>query len=463
MALRRGPYIQCMSRRDAFIIWHTDTVEDSVVELGISTSNYNMRFRNTVSVNTFVSVATDGADNLYKHVVKVSGLNSNTQYYYRIGNNGAILQGDGDNFFWTMPDKFDSNTTKRIWSVADTGTGGINQVRTSFFAYNGITTTSQGTKVNAMITIGDNVYGGNGEYVDYQNDFFGQGTNAVFERPLKRFNLFTETGNHDYDLVTANVLNVGVAYYAIFNLPQLTECGGVASFTPRYYSFEIGDAHFIGLDVFLTSQSNVGSVEWNWLKNDLENTRKQISLGKTKWIIVFVHFPAFSDSSSHTTFGDTSREGSIFRDRMLPLLHRYNVDLVLYGHVHAYQRSVFLHDFNAPGGFSITNNVWLPYRTVGSAAYFGTGPSYDKITYSGTVHAAQGHGGASPYTVAAPTANYGGLNCVALWQSTSSSEYGSGVIDITPNGGISGSDRLTYRMVSNANTFTVRDTFHIDK
>lgn len=451
MALTRGPYIQSMSRRDAFIVWYTNTVEDSVVELGLSTSNYNMRFRNNVLINS-VSTLDNPDDTFYKHIVKVSGLNPNTQYYYRVGNNTTILQGNGDNFFWTMPDKFDNVTTKRIWSVADTGTGGIEQVRTSFFNFNGTTTTQQGTKINAMITIGDNVYGNNGEYTDFDLGFFSSGNNNRFEVPLKRYNLFTETGNHDYDF---NMGDTNIAYYALFNLPQLTECGGIPSFSLRYYTFEVGDVYFIALDDFdKYVDPLVNSFQWRWLKFNLDNARKQIQNGKTKWIIVYTHFPAFSDSTSHTTFGDTTREGSVFRDNTLPLLHRYNVDLILYGHVHAYQRSVFLHDFNAPGGFSLTNNVWAPYRTVGSAAYFGRGPSYDKITYSGTVHAAQGNGGASFYGIG----TYGGLTCVGV-----ANEYGSGVIDITPGAGISGSDRLTYRMVTSVNTSTVRDTFYIDK
>lgn len=455
MALTRGPFIQSMSRRDAFIVWYTNTVEDSVVQLGSTVGNYNMIFRNTVPVNVFPFCSVDGNDTAYKHVVKVSGLASNTKYFYTIGNNNNVIQGNSDNFFWTMPDKFDNSTTKRIWAVADTDTGGLNQTRDSFLIFNGTTTTQEGTKINAMITVGDNVYDNDGLYVDYNDLFFAATTNNYFSRVLKRYNLFTETGNHDYLLNTGNVLPMSNPYYTIFNIPQLTECGGVASFKPRFYSFDIGDVHFIGLDVFLPSESNVAGVQWSWLRNDLENAKKQISLGKTKWVIVFVHYPPFSESSSHSTFNNTSREGSIFRDRMLPLIHRYNVDLVLYGHVHAYQRSLFLHDFNGPNGFSLTNNVWAPYRTVGSAAYFGRGPSYDKITYSGTVHAAQGHGGASFYQL---PGNYGGLNCVGVVN-----EYGSGVIDITPGAGISGSDRLTYRMVSSLNSSTVRDTFYIDK
>jgi predicted phosphohydrolase len=451
MALVRGPFIQSTSRRDTNIIWYTDTVEDSVVKVGTAVNNYTMTFKNTTPINTVASVPrqTDNVyGNYYKHTVRVTGLLPNTQYFYTIGNSTTTLQGNNQNFFWTSVNRNDNTTTKRIWAVADIGIGdatGMESARNAFRNFN------SNTKIDSWLMIGDIAYD-NGLFEEYNNFIFAANSGGGrYETELKKYVTFPLLGNHDYGPSfgsTSNVLPMDAPYFTIFKLPTLTECGGVASFIPRYYSYDVGNIHFITIDGYLTSQTTINSTQYRWLVNDLKNIKGEINQGNKKWIIVYCHFPPFNDGShAGESYGER------FRTDIVPLLHQYNVDLVLYGHDHNYQRSQFMHDFN--GLKASWNASTYSYYPNSNGSGVGAGNSiYNKITYSGTVHIIQGNAGADTYG----SGNYNGLNI-----STIGSTYGSGVIDITPGGGTGGSDRLTYRMITVGGSYQIGDIFHIDK
>ena len=472
MALTRGPFIQSTSRRDTNIIWYTSTVEDSVVKVGTSVGNYTMTFKNTANVNTILSVGRD-TDNVYKHTIRVTGLNPNTQYFYTIGNSNTVLQGNNQNFFWTMPDKNDNVTTKKIWTIADTGIDGLPIARDAFRWYIGSST----NRIDAWIDVGDMVYD-KGFYGDYNNRFFATNSGgAAFEIELKKYNFFSVPGNHDQGTDPANAIPLDSPFFNIFKSPTLTECGGVASFTPqnlstnRFYSFDIGNAHIITLDAYGTTDirnTGAGAInfQYEWLLNDLKNIKGEINQGKKKWIIVCCHHPPFNNGDHHfESYGEN------FRLNVVPLLHEYNVDLVIYGHDHNYQRTQLVHDYNGGGSSGNPGVAWnstlYSYYPNSDGSGVGGNPIYNKVTYSGTVHIIQGNGGADTYT---PNSNttWNGLIISDFGDTAASAPpytYGSGVIEITPGGGVGGTDRLTYTMIR-ANTttvFSIVDRFHIDK
>lgn len=57
---------------------------------------------------------------------------------------------------------------------------------------------------------------------------------------------------------------------------------------------------------------------------------------KTPWLIVLFHVPWYNSNKAHQGAGDH------MMTVMEPLLYAASVDLVLAGHVHAYERSVCL-------------------------------------------------------------------------------------------------------------------------
>ncbi|KAK6230298.1 hypothetical protein QUC31_001816 [Theobroma cacao] len=89
-----------------------------------------------------------------------------------------------------------------------------------------------------------------------------------------------------------------------------------------YYSFEVAEVHVIMLG-FYTDYDEL-SDQYSWLKVD----RK-----KTPFLVVLFHVPRYNRNNAHQGEGDGMMAA------MEPLLYGAGVDLVLAGHVHAYEHS----------------------------------------------------------------------------------------------------------------------------
>ena len=131
-------------------------------------------------------------------------------------------------------------------------------------------------------------------------------------------------------------------YYGIFDLPANGEGGGLASGTEHYYSFDYANIHFICLNSQESNFSGApGSVMYQWLEEDLANTQQ-------KWIVAFWHHPSYTKGSH-----DSDTEGKLIfmRENALPILEAGGVDLVLAGHSHSYERSLFINGHYADSSF----------------------------------------------------------------------------------------------------------------
>ena len=125
--------------------------------------------------------------------------------------------------------------------------------------------------------------------------------------PLDREMKIT-VGNHDD--VSSSLLNQYVSY---FNLSR------------EYYSFNYQNAHF----VVLSTEQTTSSSQYDFVKSDLARAASNSSID---WIIVYMHKPLYTSPSVNPA-------ESTMRDIYHPLFDQYGVDIVLYGHNHAYERS----------------------------------------------------------------------------------------------------------------------------
>jgi len=96
---------------------------------------------------------------------------------------------------------------------------------------------------------------------------------------------------------------------------------------PGYFSFTHGQAQFISLNIY--EPFDPGSVQYRWLAHMLETNR-------FPFIIVAAH-PSPLSGSAHAHDGDVRN----LRKYIVPLLARYNVNLVFGGHDHVYDRSMY--------------------------------------------------------------------------------------------------------------------------
>lgn len=157
----------------------------------------------------------------------------------------------------------------------------------------------------------------------------------VYAPLLRSFALFPITGNHDYDTSS------GAPFLQAFVLPE----DGDSARPERWYSFDWGDVHFVGLD---TEQT--GEAEAAWLDEDLRQN-------ELPWTVVFAHRPPYS-SGEHG--GDAA-----FRQYFVPVLEKYQVPLVLNGHDHDYERTKVLNGVT----YVVTGGGGIGTRPVGSSSF----------------------------------------------------------------------------------------------
>lgn len=141
-----------------------------------------------------------------------------------------------------------------------------------------------------------------------------------------------EDGNKADQWVTFNQITAGIKdkllpvlgnhennsqnYFDNFTLPG----------NERWYKKDYATATIIALDS--TSLLTPGSEQYEWLESVL------IRSDKSKFTIVFFHHPPFST-------GEHKEDELGLRKSIVPLFEKYGVDLVLNGHDHDYERSLY--------------------------------------------------------------------------------------------------------------------------
>ena len=298
--------------------------------------------------------------------MKLSDLTPNTKYYYSIGSLNDTLQGDTNNYFVTLPLQGEEGFYK-IGVFGDCGTNSVVQrnVRDAFVKYLGA------DYMNAWILLGDNAYE-NGTDAQYQPNFFNVYKNEL----LKKYPLFPAPGNHDYGNVdypaaAVPLKNYDVAYHQIFSMPLEGEAGGVASHNSAYYSFDIGNIHFLSLDSYgkeggFQRMYDTLSPQVQWVKKDLEANRNK------GWVVAYWHHPPYTMGSHNS---DKELELVKIRENFITILERLGVDLILCGHSHLYERSSLMaghygmeNTFNA-AAYNLSNSTGTYDGTSNSCPY----------------------------------------------------------------------------------------------
>ena len=354
--LVRGAYLNSVSQSGIVIRWRTDIATDSKVSFGSTLGNYNSSIVNT-------SVTTE-------HIVQLGGLTAATKYFYQIGNSNTVLQGDGENYFYTSP-VAGTVTPVRVWALGDFGAGTTieSQVRDAYM------TNSGSTYTNLFIWLGDNAYE-TGTDANYQANVFG-----YFGNQFKKFPVMPSPGNHEYANVgyqSASALTTNWAYFDNFSMPTAAEAGGIASGTEKYYSYNYANIHFITLDSY-GALNNSSSPMYQWLVSDLASNTQ-------RWTVVYFHHAPYTMGSHNS---DTEAELIAMRQNINPVLELYHVDLVLCGHSHVNERSYLI-----KGHYGLENTFTSAMKMSTATNTFTKAPPYD-----GTIYVVAGTGGKAPGTI----------------------------------------------------------------
>ena len=230
----------------------------------------------------------------------------------------------------------------------------------------------------------------------------------------------------------------GVDYLARYSLPD----NGLPQFAGGWYEFRIGTVAFICLSGDDVTDAGVrafaadpeepstswhlrgysGGAQTRWLEATLAAARGDSSID---WIVVGFHQCACSSAPA----GSESDLG--IRREWLPLFDRYEVDLVLCGHGHGYERS-----FPIRGIDSADTLLPHPVTTTDSGVF---------DTSQGSVHLVLGGAGASPD--AGPASAAADVTETAAWSARrdTATGYGVAVFDVNPGAEAGGQTSITVR------------------
>jgi len=247
--------------------------------------------------------------NGFIYTVKLHDLNPSTKYYYRVGNEEAW---SAECFFTTAPSP-SSPLPFTIAAFGDMGAfpgGGVDALETTKNLI------SHMNEFDLILDAGDLAY-------DYGYQVIWDILGRQIQPLASQIPFMTVVGNHE------NLFNF-TAYINRFDMPN-KQSGSESKF---WYSFDFSYAHFVMIST--EHDIGIGTSQYNWIKQDL----KQAQQNRTNrpWIIMVGHKPIVC-SNTYATCHESD-----VRETIEPLLHQYNVDLTIFGHVHAYGK--VLHTIN---------------------------------------------------------------------------------------------------------------------
>ena len=295
----RQPYLQKMSQNGVVVMWQTPKEERGCVHYG----------ENDLAKEVCEKEATQ------YHRVEITGLQKERRYRYSVDATSIKVDNSGRSFE-TLND--DANRTQHIWVQGDSGNFNSAQQENykAMMQYVG-----GDKKIDTWLMLGDNAYRSGTQ------EQFNRGLFNAFSEMLKRHVLWPVIGNHDARRW---------AFYDIFEFPTKGESGGVASGSESYFSFENGNVHFVLLDSQTVDRDDDGEMA-QWLEKDLSTNQKL-------WTIVIFHHPPYTKGSHDSDSYYDSRGRMVqMRENIVPILEKYDVDLVLSGHSHVYERSLLSH------------------------------------------------------------------------------------------------------------------------
>jgi 3',5'-cyclic AMP phosphodiesterase CpdA len=225
------------------------------------------------------------AEDFYELAARVSGLEPGVRYCYRLRNSrGALTEWAS---LGTAP-KPEPGRVDRFLLLGDSGSGLPSQ--------HAVAMRIARVPVDAILFLGDIAYR-SGTAGQLQKRFFD-----VYGPLIQRVPVYAAIGNHD------NRTHQGRAFEEAFILPG----------NERWYSFNLGDVHFVVLDT-----TRIGPEQAEWLDADLAHD-------KQRFTVVIGHHPPFTSASRGGSAG--------FVKWFVPVLTRHEVELVITGHDHVYER-----------------------------------------------------------------------------------------------------------------------------
>jgi acid phosphatase type 7 len=295
-----GPYTQQSQQNSIIVSWETQTpTTRNEVQWGLTGDLGNTTVEKNNFANTF-------------HTITLQGLIASTMYYY------IVVSDDAKSAPYTFFTSFQKNDEVRFVVYGDSRGGWDNWASTKI--------------------VGQAIEAANPPFVISTGDLVDNGTNAndwvnffAASPFVHNSTIYPTLGNHE---------GYSKLYFSYFSL----------SHNERWYSFDDGPVHFIGLDS--NPRNAYRLVQLVWLIHDLRTNSQPFT-------IVFFHHPLYS-SGNHGN-------ATLLRMIWKPIFEHFTVDIVFNGHDHDYERSVvgdITYVVTGGGGaplYDVGHNPWTVY------------------------------------------------------------------------------------------------------
>ena len=225
-----------------------------------------------------------------------------------------------------------------LFAVGDIGLDQLPRENDNRYQYDKVAELIYGSNPEAFLMLGDGQHN-DGELVDYLS-YYDSAFNVLKDV------VYPATGNHDY-----YVSDYAEGYFAYFGDEEycahydlVTMYSDLEGNPLGYYSFDIGSWHIIVLNSHLANLCEFGEdglpvegsgarMQYEWLKADLESHPDELYPGT----IVTMHHPLY-DWELYYRCEWINWFDLLPRQHIWELLCEYDVEMVLSGHNHNYQR-----------------------------------------------------------------------------------------------------------------------------
>ena len=287
-SIKKGPYlIYPGNNTQMTVLWQIDSSSNCALAWGSDTSYLAG------------NATTHETNSSHQHKQLIANLSPGKKYYYRLTAGGSTYSGT----FLAAP--IVAATSLKFMAFGDTRTnvGDLNAICGAMKAVYAADPAYQTFALHTGDWVSDDTE------TAWTNEFFTRGSSGSnIMDILTRMPLQGCIGNHE---------GAGVYYKKYWPYPYINS-------TSDDWSFDYGPAHIAIIDQFSTS-GGPSDAQVNWLKNDLEQTRKA-------WKFLVFHEPAWTASNPN-------HQNNLRAEQVLqPLCIKYGIDICFSGHVHCYAR-----------------------------------------------------------------------------------------------------------------------------
>lgn len=297
-----GPYLNYATTTAINMVWETDRPADFVIEYG-----RQLPLDKRIELNTqkIKKETPSVGSNIYEITLK--DLEPETPYFYNIkakSHDGVVMESG----LLTFSTAVKETNSYSFAVIGDTEARPHINDRVCKQVWD--------ERPNFLMIVGDLTDGGKAEHKFEWNYEYFQGVTQM----ASRIPVYPVAGNGEDDLFWYN------RYHA---LPQ----------PEGYYSFTYGNAEFFMLDSNKPKEFAPGGLQYQWLENKLRAST-------AKWKFVAHHHAPYS--ADDDDYGDSWKGKSDLGDKairqIVPLYEKYKVDMVFFGHLHTYQRTLPVRD-----------------------------------------------------------------------------------------------------------------------